>query len=74
MGKTAKEHRKKVAKRNETISIQKKKMEMTKDEFLKKFIEKERLAGKFDKYALPDETQILGASAPVLTEMQGPII
>jgi len=48
MGKKEKEHRKKVAKRNETIKVQQKKLRNAQEEFLKKLIEREREAGKFD--------------------------
>lgn len=48
MGKNKKEHRKRVAKRNEIINAQKRKMQKAQEEFIKSVIEKERLAGKFD--------------------------
>lgn len=48
MGKKKKEHRKKVAKRNELINAQRKKMERAQEEFIKSIIEKEKAAGKFE--------------------------
>lgn len=48
MGKKEKEHRKKVAKRNEMIKENQKKIKKAQDEFLKKLIEHEKAAGKFN--------------------------
>jgi hypothetical protein len=48
MGKNKKEHRKKVAKRNEMIKAQQKRIERAQEDFIKAMIEKERAAGKFD--------------------------
>jgi hypothetical protein len=48
MGKKKKEHRKKVAKRNELINAQKRKMQKMQEEFIKALIEKEKQAGKFE--------------------------
>lgn len=48
MGKNKKEHRKRVAKRNEMINAQKRKMQRAQEEFIKSIIEKEKNAGKFD--------------------------
>ena len=48
MGKNKKEHRKKVAKRNEIINAEKRKMQKEQENFIKSIIEKERIAGKFD--------------------------
>ncbi len=48
MGKNKKEHRKKVAKRNEAINAQKRKMQKAQEEFIKMMIEKENAAGKFN--------------------------
>jgi hypothetical protein len=53
MGKNKKEHRKKVAKRNELINAQKKKMQRAQEEFIKALIEKEKQAGKFENNELP---------------------
>lgn len=48
MGKKAKEHRKKVAKRNAQIADQKKKQQKTAMDFLMKLIQKEKDKGLFD--------------------------
>lgn len=48
MGKKAKEHRKKVAKRNEKINAEKKKVQKLQMEYLNKLIAREQAAGKFD--------------------------
>ena len=56
MGKRAKEHRKKVAKRNEQISQQKKKIEKIQRDFLMKLIEKEKQSGAFNSPTLPPPT------------------
>lgn len=48
MGKKEKEHRKKVAKRNEKLALERKKFEKQQKNFLMELIEKEKAAGKFD--------------------------
>jgi len=48
MGKKDKEHKKRVAKRNEAIKLQQKKFEKVREEFINQLIEKEKQAGKFD--------------------------
>lgn len=48
MGKNKKEHRKRVAKRNEMIKAQKRRIERAQEEFVKAMIEREKAAGKFD--------------------------
>lgn len=48
MGKKAKEHRKKVAKRNEIIKQQQHRLKKAQEDFLKQLIEREKSAGKFD--------------------------
>jgi len=48
MGKNKKEHRKKVAKRNEAIKSQQRRVGKMQEEFVKQMIEKERAAGKFE--------------------------
>jgi hypothetical protein len=48
MGVKKKEHRKKVAKRNEMIKLQEKKMQKMKEEFIMKMIQREKEAGKFN--------------------------
>jgi hypothetical protein len=68
MGKKAKDHRKKVAKRNEVINLEKKKIQKKQEEYLKKIIEQEKNSGKFDN--IPP---IPGVSGPLL-DIQGPSI
>lgn len=53
MGKRTKEHRKKVAKRNEGLKQQKKKMEKAQRDFLMQLIEKEKQAGAFNSPLIP---------------------
>ena len=48
MGKKAKEHKKKVAKRNELIKQQQHRLRKAQTEFLNMVIEQEKAAGKFD--------------------------
>ena len=76
MGKTAKDHRKKVQARNQEIASQKKKMQKAQQKWLMDLIEREKAAGKFDNVppATADQSQVIGASDPTLTEIKGPII
>jgi hypothetical protein len=53
MGKKAKEHRKKVAKRNEQIKLQRKSQEKIAIDFLRKMIEKEKEGGAFNSPVQP---------------------
>ena len=53
MGKKAKEHRKKVAKRNAILNEQKKKQQKTAMDFLMKMIRKEQNSGAFDGPVMP---------------------
>lgn len=53
MGKKKKEHRKKVAKRNDMIKAQQKRLERAQEEFIKAMIEREKAAGKFDNNPAP---------------------
>jgi len=53
MGKKDKEHRKKVAKRNQIINEQKKKQEKAAMDFLMKLIQKEKEKGLFDSPVQP---------------------
>lgn len=53
MGKKAKEHRKKVAKRNEQINQQRKKYEKQQKEFLMNLIESEKQKGAFNSPVMP---------------------
>jgi hypothetical protein len=48
MGKKDKLHRKKVAKRNEQIKMDQKKLQKAKEEFIMKMIQREKEAGKFN--------------------------
>ncbi len=76
MGKKTKDHRKKVQARNQEIAGQKKKMQKAQQQWLMDLIEKEKAAGKFDNVppAKADPDQVMGAPAPTLTEIKGPII
>jgi hypothetical protein len=65
MGKNKKEHRKKVAKRNELINAQKKKMQRAQEEFIKALIEKEKQAGKFENNELPKVDINLGEGVQI---------
>lgn len=68
MGKKAKEHRKRVAKRNERIRLEKKKIQNIQMEFLKKLIEQENQRGAFNSPVMP----MPGFEAPILnTPMPG---
>lgn len=58
MGKNKKEHRKRVAKRNEAIKAQQKRLEKAQQEFLMALIEKEKSAGKFDNNPAPPPIDI----------------
>ena len=72
MGKKAKDHRKKVAKRNESMKLQQKKMQMSQQDYLMEMIQKEKAAGAFNSPVTRQE-DIIGAPLPTLTE-QGYII
>lgn len=74
MGKAKKEHRKKVAKRNEAIKTLQKKYEKEKSNFLTNLIQKEKEAGAFNSTPISKQEDIIGAPAPILTTPQGPII
>jgi len=63
MGKQKKEHRKKVAKRNEQLNMQQNRMKKAQQEFIQ-MIEKEKAAGKFDN----------PIAAPLIDIGQGPQI
>jgi hypothetical protein len=53
MGKKTKEHRKKIAKRNEQIKQQQKIMEKSQKDFLMQLIEMEKQKGLFDAPVMP---------------------
>lgn len=76
MGKKLKEHRKKVAKRNEAIKTAQKQFQKAQKDFLMQMIERERAAGKFDSTPITDPNQIISNTnvTPILTEQQGPIL
>ena len=74
MGKKAKDHRKKVAKRNENIKTAQKRYETDKNKFLTELIRREKEAGKFNSTPITSQEDIIGAPAPILTEQQGPIL
>jgi hypothetical protein len=64
MGKKAKEHRKKIAKRNEQFNIQKKKAQKIQEEFLMQLIEQEKQKGLFNSPVTP--LPIPGVGGPTL--------
>lgn len=76
MGKRQKEHRKKVAARNQQIASDKKKFQKAQQQWLMDLIAKEKAAGKFDNVppATADQDQVIGAPEVTLTETKGPII
>ena len=75
MGKTAKDHRKKVAARNAGIKAQQKKYQKFQNKFLTELIEREKAAGKFDSAPITSQDgQLIDAPSPILTEQQGPIL
>lgn len=73
MGKKAKEHRKKVAKRNAEIKAIQNKFEKSRQEQLMELIQKEKAAGAFNSPSIKKD-DIIGAPSIILTEQQGPII
>lgn len=75
MGKLKKDHRKKVAARNEAIKSQQKKYQKLQTQFLTQLIEKEKAAGKFDSIPITSQDgQVIDVAAPILTEQRGPAI
>lgn len=74
MGKKAKDHRKKVAKRNEAIKTIQKKYEKERSNFLTNLIQREKEAGAFNSTPITKQEDIIGAPAPILTEQTGPIL
>jgi hypothetical protein len=73
MGKKAKEHRKKIARRNAEIKSIQKKLQMSRQDQLMELIQREKAAGAFNAPTVNKE-DIVGAPLPTLTEQQGPII
>lgn len=75
MGKSAKEHRKKVAARNEAIKTQQKKNQKMQNNFLRELIEREKASGRFDSEPITSqEGYLVDAPLPTLTEQIGPIL
>jgi len=72
MGRKAKEHRKKVAKRNDAIKQQQKVINKARQAFLEELIKKEKEKGAFDNNKVIASTTP-GISAPTLTS-EGPQI
>ena len=72
-GKKAKEHRKKVAKRNEQIKQQQRKIEKAQKEFLMQLIEQEKQNGLFNSPVMPLPNLPL-TEAPTLGIPNGPQI
>lgn len=66
MGKKAKEHRKKVAARNQKIQHQKKSIENAQRKFILDLIEREKQAGAFNDN--PTLSNALNVDAPVVIE------
>jgi hypothetical protein len=64
MGKKAKEHRKKVAKRNEKIKLDKKNQERVAMNFLRKLIQKEKESGAFNSPVQPLPSAELPNASP----------
>jgi hypothetical protein len=64
MGKKAKEHRKKVAKRSEKIKNERKNQEKMAMNFLKKLIEKEKASGAFNSPVQPLPSAELPSTNP----------
>jgi hypothetical protein len=74
MGKTKKEHRKKVAKRNAEIKAIQNKFEKSRQDQLMELIQREKAAGAFNAPSKKDDI-IVGAPSVILTDnQQGPII
>lgn len=80
MGKKTKEHRKKVAKRNERLNEQKKKHQKAAMDFLMKLIRKEKEKGAFDGPIMPmpgtnaEETINFNQPSTEQTTLNGPQI
>lgn len=64
MGKKTKEHRKKVAKRNEKIKIERKGQEKAAMNFLRKLIQREKESGAFNSPVQPLPSAELPSSNP----------
>lgn len=66
MGKKAKEHRKKVAKRNEAIKNEQKKFEKKQQERLMELIEREKQMGAFNNNPNIPSMDIPGLQGPII--------
>ena len=66
MGKKAKEHRKKVAKRNETIKNEQRKFQKQQHERLMELIEREKQMGSFNNTPNAPTIDIPGLQGPML--------
>lgn len=71
MGKRAKEHRKKVAKRNEEVKASQIRVKKAQQEFFKQLIERERAAGAFENNP---QMPIPGVNGPSIDLGVGPMI
>jgi hypothetical protein len=69
MGKKAKEHNKKVAKRNEQILLERKRYQKFQNKILNELMEKQK-----QEQQAQEANKIIGVDAPTLTEFNGPII
>lgn len=74
MGKKAKEHRKKIAKRNEEIKKIQKKAQKNQQEMLMKLIEREKNAGMFNSPVIPLTGPLVGPSLGDIPSGPGPMI
>lgn len=78
MGKKAKEHRKKVAKRNAKLNQEKKNRQKTAMDYLMKLIRKEKESGLFDGPVQPSVSSETNVPAPTptvpTTDYNGPQI
>ena len=74
MGKRTKEHRKKVAKRNEQSKQQQKKLEKAQKEFLMQLIEQEKQKGLFNSPVMPLPGGLPLTEGPTLGIPNGPQI
>ena len=75
MGKKAKEHRKKISKRNEQMKLQEGKMKKAQQDFLMKMIEREKQAGQFNSPVMPlPQGPLVDVHGPILGMPSGPQI
>ena len=74
MGKKAKEHRKKIAKRNEEVKLQMKKAQQAQKDALMKLIEREKQAGAFNNPPVQSLPGFEGPNLGIPTMPAGPQI